>query len=119
MQMDTDGALPGAPAGVAATVHAEPDGGTEVAFATELLRALSDMAARSKRRQADVIAAMRGAGLSMDPPRVRGALRLLQRFGCIENLVPLADGGLLLSVLPAALDKLAPAPDRLSLAEEG
>lgn len=119
MQMDAGGALPGAPAGVAATAHAEPDGGAEAAFATELLRALSDMAARSKRRQADVIAAMRGAGLSMDPPRVRGALRLLQRFGCIENLVPLADGGLLLYVLPTALEKLAPTPDRLSLAEEG
>ncbi len=120
MQTDTDGAPPDAPAGMAMVPHAEPEGGgTEAAFAAELLRALSDMAARSKRRQADVIAALRGAGLAAEPARVRSALRLLQRFGCIENLVPLADGGVLLSVLPAALEKLAPVPQLLSLVEEG
>ena len=67
-------------------------------FAVLLLMALTSMAARSKRRQADLLAALRGAGLVAEPRRVRAALRILQAQGAIENLVPLSDGGLLLTV---------------------
>ena len=59
------------------------------------------MASRSKRRQADLVAALRGAKLPAEPRRVRAALRMLQAQGAIENLVPLSDGGLLLSVTQA------------------
>lgn len=67
-------------------------------FADHLLHALQAMAERSKRRQADVLAALRGAKLVAELRQVRAALRLLQAQGDIENLVPLSDGGLLLTV---------------------
>ncbi len=73
-------------------------------FATLLLMALNRMAARSKRGQADLVAALRGAGLSAPRRRVRAALRLLQAQGAIDNLVPLSDGGLLLTVTNIAPD---------------
>ena len=71
-------------------------------FAMLLLLALSNMAERSKRRQADLVAALRGAGMIAEPRRVRAALRLLQAQGAIDKMVPLSDGGLLLSVVPSA-----------------
>ena len=74
-------------------------------FAVLLLMALANMAARSKRGQADLVAALRGAGLTAEPRRVRAALRLLQERGAIEHLVPLSDGGLLLSVTKAATEQ--------------
>lgn len=69
-------------------------------FAGQLLDALRAMADRSKRRQADVLAALRGAGITAESRQVRAALRVLQAQGDIENLVPLSDGGLLLTVRP-------------------
>lgn len=74
-------------------------------FCRLLLAALTNMAVRSKRRQADLVAALRGAGLTAEPRRVRAALRLLQAQGAIDNLVPLSDGGLLLSVVNLANDQ--------------
>jgi hypothetical protein len=100
------------PAGVAPSTVAAS---TDEDFAALLLQALTSMALRSKRRQADVMAALRGAGLRAEPARLRAALRLLHTQGCIENLVPLSDGGLLLSVRQAALARLAPAPQWLPL----
>lgn len=79
---------------------------TDEAFALVLLRALTDMARRSKRRQADLTAALRGAGLQAEVSQVRAALRLLAAQGCIETLVPLSDGGLLLSVTTAGIERL-------------
>ena len=84
-------------------------------FAVVLLRALTIMAARSKRRQADLTAALRGADIAVEPGRVRSALKLLQAQGAIENLVPLSDGGLLLSVTQQAVQRPVPAPQWLPL----
>lgn len=70
------------------------------AFAERLLIALSAMAARSKRGQADLTAVLCAAGIPADPGRVRAALGRLQAQGCVQNLVPLSDGGMLLSVTP-------------------
>ena len=84
-------------------------------FAVVLLQALNNMAARSKRRQADLNAALRGADIIVDPSRVRAALRLLQAQGAIENLVPLSDGGLLLSVTQKAAERAIPPPQWLPL----
>ena len=97
----------------------DADALAEEDFAAVLLRALIDMAARSKRRQADLMAALRGAGLPVDPESVRAALRTLRRQGCIENLVPLTDGGLLLSITTSAIERLGPSPQWLPLAEDG
>lgn len=86
-------------------------------FAVVLLQALTTMAARSKRRQADLSAALRGADIAVDPARVRAGLKLLQAQGAIENLVPLSDGGLLLSVTQKAVERAVPAPQWLPLDE--
>jgi hypothetical protein len=67
-------------------------------FAVVMLQALTRMAARSRRRQADVTAALRGADIVAEPARVQLALERLLEQGAISNLVPLSDGGLLLSV---------------------
>ena len=90
---------------------------TAADFAAILLRALIDMAARSQRRQADLTAALRRADLTADPTRVRPALRLLQMQGCVSNLVPLSDGGLLLTVTRQAIDQSGPVPQWLPLDE--
>jgi hypothetical protein len=65
---------------------ARPAPASDDDFAALLLQALSAMAGRSKRRQADLTAALRGANLEAEPARVRAALRILQSQGCIENL---------------------------------
>jgi len=88
-------------------------------FAAGLLRALMGMARRSKRRQADLTAVLRGAGMhQVEPARVRTALRLLQSQGCIDNLVPLSDGGLLLSVTTIAVERLGGGARWLPIAGE-
>ncbi len=84
-------------------------------FAVVLLQALTRMAARSKRRQADLTAALRGADILAEPARVRSALKILHSQGAIENLVPLSDGGLLLSVTQKGSNRAAPAPQWLPL----
>jgi hypothetical protein len=84
-------------------------------FAVALLQALTTMAARSKRHQADLTAALRGASLTADPSRVRLALKMLCAQGAIDHLVPLSDGGLLLSVTQKPAEKAGYAPDWLPL----
>lgn len=118
MQKDTGAGVAEMAGQPAAKLH---DAGAlaDEAFAAVLLRALVAMAVRSQRRQADLIAALRGAGLEAEPVRVRTALGLLRKQGCIENLVPLSDGGVLLSVTAAAIDRLGVRPRWLPLAEEG
>jgi hypothetical protein len=67
-------------------------------FATLLLLAATRMAGRSARRQADLEASLRCAGLPTRSPLIPAALRRLQRQGCVTDLVALADGGLLMTV---------------------
>jgi hypothetical protein len=93
------------------------DGMDDADFAIVLLQALTRMAARSKRCQADLTAALRGADIVTEPSRVRSALKILRAAGAIDNLVPLSDGGLLLSVtqtgsgLPGAPPEWLPLED--------
>jgi len=75
-------------------------------FAPRLLHALAVMARRSRRAEADLMAALQAAGLPADPVPVRAALLLLQKNGCIRDLVPLWDGGLLLTVTGLAMGQL-------------
>lgn len=84
-------------------------------FAVSMLRALVVMAARSQRRQADLLAALRGAELPVETPSVRAALRLLQLQGFVSNLVPLSDGGLLLTVTQQGMERSSPFPQWLPL----
>jgi hypothetical protein len=84
-------------------------------FAAVLLRGLIGMASRSQRREADLMAVVRGANLVADPVRVRGAVRLLQEQGCVKNVLPLSDGGVLLTVTRLAMEQSGPAPKWLSL----
>lgn len=90
-----------------------PDEGSDLPvalFADALLQALAAMAMRSKRRQADLCAALCRARLDTDPRRVTDALRQLERSGCIEHLVPLYDGGVLMSVTSRGIEKLNAGP---------
>lgn len=79
-------------------------------YADSLLTALATMAVRSKRRQADLSAALRRSGLDVDPVRVTEALQHLESTGCIEHLVPLYDGGVLMSVTSRGVEQLNSAP---------
>jgi hypothetical protein len=88
---------------------AEPDADS-LQFAARLLQALADMASRSRRREADLTAAMHKAGLAAELAQVNAALLLLQRQDCIKNLLPLSDGGLLLTVTGNAMDGSVLAP---------
>ena len=67
-------------------------------FDTQLFRALYAMAIRSPRFQADVHAAMRNASLTAHPARLAAALQRLEVAGRVSNLIPLSDGGLLITV---------------------
>jgi hypothetical protein len=74
-------------------------------FADKLLVALVSMAVRSKRRQADLCAAMARAGLRAERSEMDEALHELQGNGMIENIVPLYDGGVLLSVTSRGIER--------------
>ncbi len=78
----------------------------------DVLRALTVMASRSRRRQADVGAALRGAGLPPSGPAIDEALRLLVQQGAVSHVVPLSDGGVLLMVTGVAFDGPNDSPKR-------
>jgi MYXO-CTERM domain-containing protein len=88
-------------------------------FAAVLLLALTALAGRSRRREAEVDAAMHRAGLSADPPQLAGALRLLERHGCVKSMVPLSGGGLLLTVTGQGLGRMAGAAAELGYGAPG
>jgi hypothetical protein len=67
-------------------------------LASALLGALAAMAARNRRGEADLFAALRGAGLTIDGGRLEAALAYLRAEGCVTNLVPLSDGDMLMKV---------------------
>ena len=78
---------------------------TVIRFTDQLLGALAGMAVRSKRRQADLSAAMARAGLMADQADMEDALAELQSNGMIENIVPLYDGGILVSVTSRGIER--------------
>jgi hypothetical protein len=75
-------------------------------FVLDVLAAVTDMALRSKRRQADLDAAMRHAGLEAGHPWRLAALERLRLQRCVDKIVELSDGGVLLSVTALGLDRL-------------
>ncbi|MBV9539416.1 MAG: hypothetical protein JOY70_10825 [Acidisphaera sp.] len=82
---------------------AEPDT-DEDGFDEALLAALVAMAVRSKRRQADVTAAMARGKLTEKSEHVMAALRKLEAQGRVRDLVPLYDGGMLVTVTNTGMD---------------
>ncbi|MCC6719545.1 MAG: hypothetical protein IT555_16815 [Acetobacteraceae bacterium] len=85
--------------------HAPP--AVDADFADALLAALTEMAALSPRRQADVAVAMRRAGLTAGAEARVAALEQLSRDGCIEQPVQLSDGGILVAVTMRGIEHLA------------
>ena len=75
-------------------------------FVLDVLAALANMALRSKRRQADLDAAMRHAGIEAGPAWRAAALERLRVQGLVDKVVELSDGGVLLSVTALGLDRL-------------
>ena len=87
-----------------------PGGGSFTDVEDALLTALANMAVHSHRRQADLDVAVLRAGLIAGPDRLRIALRRLQDDGCVERVVPLADGGVLVSVTGRGIERLSQGP---------
>ncbi len=81
-------------------------------FVLDVLAAVTDMALRSKRRQADLDAAIRHAGLDAGPSRRLAALERLCAQGWIDKVVELSDGGVLMSVTALGLERLGGARRR-------
>jgi hypothetical protein len=75
-------------------------------FMLQVLAAVAEMALRSKRRQADLDAALHYAGVVAGRTRRLAALERLRLQGCVEKVVELCDGGVLLSVTARGLDRL-------------
>jgi hypothetical protein len=63
-----------------------------------VLDAVAAMARRSARSQADVRAALYKVGLTLPEPELAAILAELVTAGLVENLIPLIDGSVLLTV---------------------
>ncbi len=79
-------------------------------FPQRLLRALATMAVRSKRRQADLAAALCRGRLEQEAGAVGKALHELESAGFIEQIVSLYDGGVLLAVTSRGIEQLNTMP---------
>jgi hypothetical protein len=84
--------------------HLEQPGADDSAFTLAVAEALTAMAMRSCRHQADLMAALRGAGLPLERRRIDAALRRLVFEGKVSKVLRLADGGMLVSVSPSRPD---------------
>ena len=70
-----------------------------------LLAALVVLASKSKRRQADLSAALRRMNLPVTADQVMAALDKLREEGCVQDWMPLYDGGMLVSVTNRGMDQ--------------
>ncbi len=75
-----------------------------VVFARALLRALTSTTTTNGHRLADLAEGLAAAGLPARDPLIQPALRLLMDKGCIANLSPLADGGVVMTVTGLGFD---------------
>jgi hypothetical protein len=88
-------------------VTAAPAGHPDADFVEALLAALTAMAVRSPRRQADLGVALRRSGIEASAAELRQAIAGLEADGCIEHVVPLTDGGLLMQVTAHGIERLS------------
>ncbi len=70
-----------------------------------VLSALAAMARASKRHQAELGVALHRAGLSLPAGTQTAALRTLTEDAAIDHVIPLDDGGVLLSVTSAGMQR--------------
>jgi hypothetical protein len=70
-----------------------------------LLAALVVLASKSRRRQADLSAALRRMNLPVTADQVMAALQRLREEGCVQDWMPLYDGGMLVSVTNRGMDQ--------------
>ena len=84
--------------------------GDPSSFTQRLLRALATMAVRSKRRQADLTAAICRGGLQAELAELGPTLKSPEQAGFIEQIVPLYDGGVLISVTSRGIEQLNTLP---------
>ncbi len=70
-----------------------------------VLRAVAAMARISKRQQAELGVALQRAGLRLDPGHQAAALRHLCDTASVEDVIQLTDGGILLSVTSAGMER--------------
>ncbi len=77
-------------------------------FLRVVLAALAAMALRSRRRQADLDAALWRSGIAGHGAALRQAVHVLQARGLVDGVIVLADGGVLLSVTSRGFAALAP-----------
>jgi hypothetical protein len=70
-----------------------------------VLRALATMARGSKRHQAELGVALQRAGLTLPIGTQTAALRRLTEDAAIDQVIPLDDGGVLLSVTSAGMQR--------------
>ncbi len=71
-----------------------------------LLAALVAMARKNARFQADVDAAVKRRGILASPGRLKQALTCLKDAKLLERLIPLYDGGMLVTPTNAAMDTI-------------
>ena len=74
---------------------------------TAVLRAVAAMARVSNRQQAELDVALHRAGLILAPGQQAAALRHLSDVASIDQIIPLDDGGVLLSVTSAGMERAA------------
>ncbi len=77
----------------------------EAGVVAAVLRALASMARISQRHQAEVDAALHRAGVTIGADTVAGILRQLGDQGCVDGLIPLSDGALLLTVTALGMSR--------------
>lgn len=70
-----------------------------------VLQALAKMARASRRQEAEVGSALHRAGLVLDPDQCDDALMQLLAADCIERIIPLTDGGTLVSVTAIGMSR--------------
>ena len=70
-----------------------------------LLESFVIMASKSKRRQADLNAVLRRSGIKATSDQVQAAVIRLQSGGFVREIVPLYDGGTLVTVTNMGMDR--------------
>ncbi len=92
--------------GASVAAPGSDDCAQELEIAGAVLRALATMARVSKRQQAELQAALDRAGLASLSDRQRqAALRHLGDMASIAEIIPLDDGGVLISVTSAGMER--------------
>lgn len=92
--------------GASAAAPVGDDHSQEAEVAGAVLRALATMARVSKRQQAELHAALERAGLvSLSERQRQSALRYLGDTAAIAEIIPLDDGGVLISVTSAGMER--------------